>query len=216
VLHGVPELVEGRLRLAGAAHAFAELPPRQRAFFSEYLADRSPDRRADVAARKQVQRLRSAMAKVADGFAAALAWLRLRFPFLESLSGPAVAAGFAITAVLGTLLPAHQYPADARAPLSVLVAGANEDVVVPHPGPQPPPAVPQQEQSVKPREERSLAATTAPPVSPPEVQERLRVEAPVGPTVGWEERPNEPDPNLVCLSTAGVGKRCVKQLDLPG
>lgn len=215
VLHGVPELVEGRLRLAGAAHALASLPPGQRAFFAEYLADRDTAHRADGAARKQVQRLRMAMAKVADGFAAALGWLRLRFPWLDAMGTPAVAAGFAITAVLGFLVPAQRDPADAGVPDTTVIMGGTAAAV---PSVQTPPDVPLVVS--KPREpareagSRPAASTVHPSLGPSEVQERLRVEPPVGPAVGWERRPNEPDRNLACVGTPVLGRQCVKEPDL--
>jgi DNA-directed RNA polymerase specialized sigma24 family protein len=217
-LHAVPELVEGRLRLAGTMHAFSSLQPGQRALLSDYISDRvserAADRRAGVRERKQVQRLRMAMARVADGFAAALGWLRLRFPWLEALPAPAIAAGFALSALLGALAP----PSHGEASSDVVTAGPSGAVGS---GTMLVPAVGGAERTTSGptpiREAGDSKAAGAIPTRPesPAMAERIRVETPVGRTVGWEQRPNGPDKNLVCANPGTPEPACVEKVPFP-
>ena len=216
-LHAVPDVVEGRMRLAGTVHAFNALEPEQRALLSEYIADRTSERAAaargtSVKERKQVQRLRMAMARVADGFAAALGWLRLRFPWLEALPAQAVAIGVAVTALVSAFVPSSQ----ASPPPTVAVSSGQGTA----PSSVPEPAVSEHVDRVNPAagrapvDARSDRRDPAPvPTTGPGTKEVVRVEPPVGPPVGWERRPDSPEKGIVCMGAGVVA--CVPKEPVP-
>lgn len=220
VLHGVPDVVESRMRLAGTVHAFNTLEPGQRALLSDYIADRSAkreraeDRRASARERKQVQRLRMAMARVADGFAAALGWLRLRFRFLEPLSMPLLAVGMATTALLELLVPS---PGGAAGP--AVEAGAPPQIRLPDalvmPVKESATAIPRGSAPDQRPQPRVEPEPTQPPVPVARQSEDvIRVDSPMGAT-GWRTTPSTRNDPLVCLSGPVVGAMCTPEKVLP-
>lgn len=212
--HSVAELAEHRLRLRGAAQAFAALPAQQRAHFREYLraVDRSGDVRERARERKQIERIRLAMSRVAEGFAAALGWVRDRFRWCDLAAQQAVAGvAYVLTGVLALALPfTASHPATTLAatepapPAGFLHIGSFQPLA----GLSPAKAQSQPQPS---RTDAGAGDGTRGPMPPSTSNEVVRVPTPTGGSAGWRtsDSPNGGD-LLACFDTL-----CVNYSDLP-
>jgi hypothetical protein len=211
--HGVAELAEHRLRLRGVAKAFEGLAPEERQRLVTYLGSeqRAGDVRARARERKQVERIRATMSRVAEGFAAALARLRLRFPWVEALPPQAAAAIMAVSLAVGTLVPGEPGYAD-TAELSVRGASG--------PAPAPAPVAPGAggvQGAAPPMVDRTQGTSRVvdEPTTGPPTTEVVRIKAPTGDEGGVKTTPNGPDKNLVCAGGDVTPDVCVPQPPLP-
>ena len=210
--HGVAELAEHRLRLRGVAKAFEGLAPEERQRLVTYLGaeQRIGDVRERARERKQVERIRATMSRVAEGLAAAFARLRVRFPWMEALPAPASAAIMAMSLAIGALLPAQSGHAEVvRSTPASEVRSANAGDVGPAViavGHRHAPEAP----VVKATPKRGAERPAGPPTT-----EVIRIKAPTGDEAGWETRPNDPDKNLVCMGGTIAPNVCVPQPPTP-
>lgn len=205
-IHSVAELAEHRLRLRGAVKAFAELPTHQKGRLQTYLAatDRGGDARERARERKQIERIRMAMSRVAEGFAAAIGWVRYRLRWLEPGAPQLAGLAFAVGGVVAMWLPqiaglgphagtaddetvelTMQLAADAGLRTSELAGGAHHDHAPPGTAPT---------RAATPR-----SRTT----------EVMRIETPVGPPATWSTTHDPDNTAVLCVGTRYTGRNCV-------
>ncbi|HVF74119.1 MAG TPA: hypothetical protein VM938_03650 [Acidimicrobiales bacterium] len=210
--HGVAELAEHRMRLRGVAQAFEGLPPEERERFVAYLKadERVGDVRERARERKQVERIRATMSRVAEGLAAAFGRWRMRFPWLDAVP-PQVSAAFVVVSLAaGVLLPAPWHQEDVAATTQRIA-----NVRMPKPAPESTPAPVADSHPDLPPVKAERAPRRDDATTRPAAKEVVRIAAPTGDQVKWEKQPNGPDEHLVCTGGKLMPGVCVPQPWLP-
>lgn len=212
LLHSVAEVAEHRLRLRGTAMAFSSLSPQQRERFREYLVaeGRTGSAREQARERKQIERIRVTMSRIAEGFAAAVGWVRGKLRWFE-MSATQAAAGVAcvLTGVVAFIAPftatGGQSAGAATAQSVARYAGAQSVLPVSTVG------VAHGGADVSGGARRPSPEVVHSTPEPSQAAEVISIEMPTGGSTSWRttDSPNNGD-LLACVPTI-----CVNYSDLP-